>query len=649
MNDLYGLMGAIACVDLTTGAIDTIETQPMAESFIGGRGFAEKLYRDMVPADAAAFSDENILALMCGPLSGSRAIACARLVVYGKSALLYPDQSAIASLGGPAAHRLKAAGFDGIIVRGRAAQPVCLEIKNRRITLRDASGLWGRDIPDTLSALGKEYGENAAVCCIGPAGERQLRMANLGSSNGSFAGHGFGAVCGWKNIKAFVMDGDMNITVARPERLAEINRQIRSMIKGRILMDPMIEGIELDRRSPCPGCPAGCPRGIYRHTSGIREHRKNCASAYFYSDWDKQHHDGNQSGDSFLATSACDRAGLCTQEISKLLIWLHAAMNQEILGDRAADLPRAPLGSNDFIMQFIDGLIARTGIYDLLAEGTMRAAREFGEQSEALLEGVVEGAGFSADLYNPRYFLTNALFHATDSNPMPQLHEVCYPTFKWVLWYATDGMMSPISTEILRAVARRFWLDERAVDYSSYEGKGAVACRIQNRQYAKETLVACDFFYPIVTAEGTADHVGDPSIESRLLSAVSGMDVDEQEYYRIGERVFNLQRAIFCREGHCGRRDDVLPDFNFAEPLLIDKIYFGIFNPDFMLPGPGGELITRKGAVLDRDGFERMLDEYYRHRGWETATGLQTDAKLRELGLEWLIPDIAKQKTGCTV
>jgi aldehyde:ferredoxin oxidoreductase len=127
--------------------------------------------------------------------------------------------------------------------------------------------------------------------------------------------------------------------------------------------------------------------------------------------------------------------------------------------------------------------------------------------------------------------------------------------------------------------------------------------------------------------------VGEPDLESRLLSAVTGMTIPENEYYKIGERIFNLQRAIQTVEGRVGRKDDRPNDFYFTEPMLEEPGFLGIFNPDFMLPGPGGELITRKGAVLERDRFEAMMDEYYAVRGWDVASGFQTSSLLEGLGL----------------
>jgi aldehyde:ferredoxin oxidoreductase len=216
---------------------------------------------------------------------------------------------------------------------------------------------------------------------------------------------------------------------------------------------------------------------------------------------------------------------------------------------------------------------------------------------------------------------------------MNQLHEQAFPIMKWAMWYATDGAMSPFGTDVMRTIAKRFWGDERAVDFSTYDGKAAVAAIIQNRQYAKETLVACDFLLPFTTADGAGDHVGESDLESKLLSAVTGMNVSENDYYRIGERVFNLQRAIQGLEGRVGREDDQVNEFYFTEPMTEELGFLGIFNPEFMLPGPGGELITRKGAVLERDRFEIMMDEYYALRGWDMVSGLQTSTLLEGLGL----------------
>ncbi|MBN2106338.1 MAG: hypothetical protein JW832_02860 [Deltaproteobacteria bacterium] len=635
MNNCYGWTGKIGHIDLSQGTVKTLSTHDYAATFIGGRGIAAKLYWDMAGPHPDAFAPDNPLIIMTGPLAGTTAPACSRIVMTGISPLLYPDQFGIASMGGIAAFKLKSAGYDGLVIRGTARSPMLLHIHNGNLELRDAGDLWGLDIPETQSKLSAGYAQGAATMCIGPAAEKLIRMSLVAGDNGSFAGHGFGAVWGVKLLKALVIEGDEKIAVARPDELAGLNRHIRAMIKGRNLMDPVLPDIELVRRAPCHGCPGGCSRGLFKHGSGLQDYRKNCGSSYFYYDWDKRYHHDEASGSSFLATSLCNRLGLCTQELTKMLPWIHSCAVEGIITERSSGLRLGELGSPGFFKDFAHLLLEGNGLFELLAQGTMRAAHSLGPAAEQLLEGVIEGAGFSADVYSSRYFIINALFHATDTNPMNQLHEIGFPAFEWVFWFATDGGMSALSTEAFRLLAKRFWLDEEAADFSKYEGKGFVAAHIQNRQYAKETLVGCDFFYPMLIAEGSDDHIGDPSIESRLLAAVTGIDMTEQKLNRVGERVFNLQRLIQAREGKRGRAGDVLPEFNFTEPLVIDTmVRFGMFNPEFLLPGPGGKLITRKGAVLERDKFAAMLNEYYYARQWDISTGMPTSAKLQALGLE---------------
>ena len=134
--------------------------------------------------------------------------------------------------------------------------------------------------------------------------------------------------------------------------------------------------------------------------------------------------------------------------------------------------------------------------------------------------------------------------------------------------------------------------------------------------------------WPIVHLRNSEGHIGDPTIESKLLSAITGNETSEEELYRIGERLLNIQRAVLAREGHRGRESDQLPEVYYTRPLKVATM-----NPECLAPGRDGEIISRKGAVVDREAFEAMKDEYYGIRGWDVATGLQTKAKLEELDL----------------
>jgi aldehyde:ferredoxin oxidoreductase len=122
---------------------------------------------------------------------------------------------------------------------------------------------------------------------------------------------------------------------------------------------------------------------------------------------------------------------------------------------------------------------------------------------------------------------------------------------------------------------------------------------------------------------------------NRYLSNDTGKKIDEIEHNKIGERVFNLQRAILLRQGWGGRRGDTLPDYLHDEPLE-----FVFFDPDCIVPGKNGEIVSRKGAKIDRKDFENLKSEYYSLRGWDVPSGLPTEKKLKELGLADVAADL---------
>ena len=195
-----------------------------------------------------------------------------------------------------------------------------------------------------------------------------------------------------------------------------------------------------------------------------------------------------------------------------------------------------------------------------------------------------------------------------------------------------------MSSEVIRAYARRVEGSELAADFSTYEGKALAAKRIQDRVYAIDCLILCDRQLPMSGVLNTEGNIGDHTVESRLYSAVTGNEVDEEEFCRIGERVFNLHRAIRTREGLRGRADDRLREIDYTVPLEAD-----ILNEECLVPGKDGKTTSRKGAVVDREKFERMLDEYYQLRGWDVRTSLQTKAKLKELNLEDVARDLEQR------
>ncbi len=187
-NPLCGWTGTIARVDLTSGSFQTESSRTMARDYVGGRGFAAKIYWDEVSPEIDALDPDNPLMFMTGPLAGTPAIACSRLVVSGKSPLLMPDQYGHATIGGSAAPTLKSAGFDGLVITGKSPRPVCLYVANGTVRIDDASGLWGLDTHATLDKLQQQYGKTCEPLCIGPAGGRLVGLALIMGRQASCGG-----------------------------------------------------------------------------------------------------------------------------------------------------------------------------------------------------------------------------------------------------------------------------------------------------------------------------------------------------------------------------------------------------------------------------------------------------------------------------
>lgn len=328
----------------------------------------------------------------------------------------------------------------------------------------------------------------------------------------------------------------------------------------------------------------------------------------------------------FQATKLCDSYGLDAVAVDLMISWLHLCHQAGVLSDESTGIPISSIGSLDFIESLVRKIALREGFGELLAQGINSAAAAVGSDAveQVRLAGHLAEPGYHP--YGPRLYVTNALIYAMEPRiPIQQLHEVGLIMAKWSA--GTRGLTA-ISTDVVRQVARKFWGSEIAADFSTWEGKAMATKMIQDREYAEECLILCNFLWPITDCLISPDGAGDPSLESQIASSVTGRDIGEEELYRIGQRVFNLQRAIMAREGHLGRASDTLPDHFFNLPLEYDQA-----NADCLVPGKDGETVSRKGAVVDREGFEGMKDEYYRLRQWEAATGRQTRESLEKLDL----------------
>jgi len=641
----YGYAGKILQVDLSSRRVSSVSTLDYSDKFLGGRGIAAKIYWDEVAPEAGATDAANKLIFVTGPLCGVPAIGGSRWEVVGKGPTAAPHFS-YGNLGGRWGAALKFAGYDGIIVQGKSEKPVYIFIHDDIVEFRDASGLWGKGAIEAREALKGELGNSVKVVTIGPAAENMAVMATLLAENDASCSGGLGVVMGSKKLKAIVAkSGQEGVKVAQPEKLRELIAHYRELRRcfpsdgweylSRWSRDPTMEprlmpGPEM-KKEPCYGCLGRCARKVYVSSDG-KKGKFICHSAFFYQPWVDKYY-GEWDDVAFQATKLCDTYGLDAVAIDLMISWLYLCHQAGILTDESTGIPISRLGSAEFIETLTRKIALREGFGDLLARGIHQAAETVGPaaREQVGLAGHLAEPGYHP--YGPRLYNTNALLYAMEPRtPIQQVHEIGLIMAKWSA--GTRGL-TLITSDVVRSVAKRFWGSEVAADFTTWEGKALATKMIQDREFVEASLILCNFLWPITDCDPAPDRVGDPQLESRILAAVLGNGVEEEALYGIGERVFNLQRAILVREGHSGRESDTLPDHFFDLPVQYDQA-----NADCLVPGKGGEIVSRKGAVVDRSEFEKMKDEYYQLRGWDVATGLQTRETLEKAGLSDVAQDL---------
>jgi aldehyde:ferredoxin oxidoreductase len=638
----FGYAGAILEVDLSQGHTVNFPTDEYADRFIGGRGLAAKLYWDKVSPQTKAFDPENCLIFVTGPVAGFTRLAGSRWQVCGKSAAMQPQFFSHANLGGSWGAWLKFAGYDAIVIRGSSDKPVYLFVHDGIAEIKDASLFWGKGTVEVQEILKAELGKEVKVVAMGPAGENLVSFATVLADEGSSGSGGFGAVMGSKKLKAIAVVGNKKPVAAQPERLGELADRIYQL-RGRHF-DIQHKWIHEGRtkRQACYGCVSGCARQYYKTDEGKRV-KFFCQMADMYETAVIEYY-GNWNEIVVHATELCQRYGLDTFVVEPMVSWLAKCYHQGILEEKETGIPLSKIGSPEFIETLVRKISLREGFGDILAHGTIKAAELIGKGARELIGDSITTRANDLAMYDPRLFITTGLLYATEPRkPIQQLHEVSMPMHEWVGLqgvgiHDTDKSSDFLSPEDFRDIAEKFWGGRIAGDLSTYEGKALAAKKIQDRTYAKESLILCDFIWPILFIRGREGHAGDPTLESQVFSAVTGTEMDEEGLDKLGEGIFNLQRAIHLREGWGGRQGDRLLDAFYEIPIESVR-----FNPDCLVPGKGGEPFSRKGAVVETEKFEKMKNEYYELRGWDVPSGLPTMTKLQELELADVASDLAKR------
>ncbi len=632
----YGYAGEILQVNLSDGNVIKKPTADYADNYIGGHGIAARLYWELVPPEAKALAPENCFICASGPVAGFPGFAGSRWKICGKTPLGDPESFSNCNLGEGWGVWLKYAGYDALAVQGRADKPSYLYIHDGKVEVRDAAHLWGQTTFATSDNLKAELGKNVSVLAIGPAAENMISFSTVLAEGGASGSGGFGAVMASKNLKAIVVAfGDKRPVAANPDAVRKLVKRIAAT-KPRVPMPSLWAVPGLTRDHACYGCGIGCSRQIYDGDDG-RLYKSLCQASDVYGEMVTRYL-GKPDGARLQATRLCDGYGLDTVVMQSVIEWLDACYQEGIINEKDTGLPLSKVGSPEYIEELTRKITFKEGFGEIFSRGTIAAAESLGPKAREMLSTYIATSGGEKRDYDPRLFTTTSLIYATEPRrSIQQLHEVCNMLMMWV--GMEGGKLGEMFTvEDFRKVAEKIWGNAIAADFSTYEGKALAAKKLQDRVYAKESLILCDLRWTMTLP---FRYVGDgpaPVTETEIFSAITGKDIDEAGLFKMGERIFNLQRAVLLRQGWPGREGDRLLEHFYTKGLQQGELFF---DADCLAPGKDGEIISKIGAVIDREKFEKMKSEYYEYRGWDVETGLLTRAKLEELHLNDVAADLA--------
>jgi aldehyde:ferredoxin oxidoreductase len=629
---MNGWMGKMLHVDLTRSEIREMPTKPYADKYLGGRGLASRLYWEKVTPDVKAYDPENRLTFMTGPLLATGTQGAARISVSGKSPMAYPEGYCYGSMGGFFPAVLKRAGWDGIIIDGRAEKPTYLWINNGGVELRDAATLWGKGAYEAGEMLQRAHGDRICFATTGVAGENLVRTATIFGSQLAAVTAGFGAVMGSKKLKAIAVRGTGKVEVADAARLKELNKYTFKIkdtaslaITPRIGMSNHGHILKDVGRRHCYQCGLACSKFIYRFGDDPElEDLRGCQAMEYYLPWTFGRED-EPLKTLFDAPTLANDYSIGTFELQSMVDWLYAGYQSGALTENGTGLPLAKIGTREFLEKLLYKIAHREGFGDILAEGMMRVREKVSAKARSVFPYNVAPIGAHDDI-PPRAFIAHAILYPFENRMHPiTVHEMGYARMPWTM-HQEDPKSSPISPEMFLKIAKLFWGSEAAADQTTYEGKAMAARNIQNRTYLRDSLGLCDYVWPITYSFSTPDGLGDPELEGKIFEAVTGIAAGELDTY--AERIFNIQRLIRVREGHRVPQDDYPPEYNFTEPIGLSK------HGKMIMPGPGAQPVDMTGNKLDRDKFKAMLQEFYELRGWDEKTGLPTQETLEKLGME---------------
>jgi aldehyde:ferredoxin oxidoreductase len=614
-----GYAGKILRINLSN---KTARAEPlpeeMARDFIGGAGFGIKYLFDEVKPGTDPLGPDNKLVFAPGPFTGAGIPSASRMAVTGKSPLTGAVGMGLA--GGEFPAEMKFAGWDAIIIEGKADKPTYVAIKGKDVRFHDASHCWGTLTFDCQQIIKSElHDQNVRVACIGPAGERLSKIASIINERRAVGRKGLGAVMGSKNLKAIAIRGTGSVAIASEQKYKTARSALLKAFKESPVLysefshhgTPMVtdltgamgvlpaknwsatgefvpvEGIGRDAqatrkigREHCHDCPVGCSQLKVAQTgeyAGILSEGPDFETVYSFGSGV-----GIEDVDPIIAADRlADELGLDSISAGVTISFAMELFEKGILTLEDTDGIDLHFGNDEALIKVLRKIAYREGFGDLLADGSLIAAKKIGKGAEKY---AIQIKGLELPGYDVRGLKGHGLGFATS-----------YTGGDHCRGYAFQEVFGvPVPWEV----------DRFAVD-----GKGKLTIWNQDvRTVTLDCAPMCAFLLdmavPATACQNTAS----------LMEAVTGLSYSPEEVQEVGERVNNLARAFNMREGFT-RADDTLPERLMTEPLKAG---------------------ASRGQMISKEDLDKMLDEYYSLRGWVVETGSPTRAKLTELKLEYV-------------
>ncbi len=621
-EEIFGYAGKQLRISLSDGKVKEEKLdKKVLRKYLGGAGYAAKLLYDELDSGIDPLGDKNKLVFATSPLTRRRVPGGGSLQVCFKSPLtgIWGE----ARVGGEFGFCLKNAGYDFLIIEGKAKEAVYLLINDGEVSIKPAQDICGKKVSDKVHFIKEELGETDYSCVtIGPAGENQVLYSTIMVNDRAAGRVGGGAVMGSKNLLAVVISGTKNVKIADEERYRQEikkahkivkehpdtpefkkhgttgdlggcdiagdfptkNWQSNSWGKGEEIYEQFYENNLITNSSCYKGCPVGCGRvakvegGEYNTPSHEgSEYETMAAFTAFVL---------NENVNAAVHSSyLCNEYGLDTISTGAVIAFAIECSQEGILKEDEIDGVKLTWGNPKILPVLIKKIARREGVGNLLAKGVKRAAEELGQGAEKF---AVQVKGLEGPAHDSRSSKALAVAYGTGNRGSCHIHPLeamCYDSGKMDFKLSKYGLKNP-----------------EKVDRWDEKGKGEAVKLLQDGLILPDIISTCKFM--MYVGLGLEDY-------SRILAAVTGWNIDDKELLQIGERVINLQRLFNIREG-CSREDDIIHERMGKLPA------FGNYS---------------KKVACATKNFSAMLDEYYLARGWDVESGKPSKTKLQELEL----------------